>query len=54
MSKYLKAIVAIAGSTLTAALALVPPDTTIWRALTITAAFFTAVGVYAVPNTPDA
>lgn len=48
--KYAKAIVAIAGSTVTAALGLVPPASTTWQALTILSAALTATGVYLVPN----
>jgi len=50
--KYAKTFVAIAGSTVTAALALFPPDSNAWRALTIAAAALTATGVYLVPNKP--
>lgn len=49
---YAKAIVAIAGSTVTAALALVPPSSTLWSVLTIVSAALTATGVYLVPNRP--
>lgn len=52
MSKYAKAIVAIVGSAVTAALAIFPPGTTTYNALTILSAAITAAAVYAVPNTP--
>lgn len=52
MGKYAKAIVAVAGSTVTAALALFPPSSTAWQALTILSAALTATGVYLVPNQP--
>ena len=47
---YAKALVAVAGSTVTAALGLVPPHTTVWTVLTIVSAALTAAGVYLVPN----
>jgi hypothetical protein len=52
MSAYAKTIVAILGATLTAVLAGFPdnPDVQTWGP--IIAAFLTAVGVYATPNTP--
>lgn len=50
--KYAKALVAVAGSTVTAALALFPPTSTSWQALTILSAALTAAGVYLVPNAP--
>lgn len=45
-----KALVAIAGSTVTAALGLIPPHSTVWTILTILSAALTAAGVYLVPN----
>ena len=48
--KYSKAFVAIAGATVTAALGLVPPNTTLWQLLTVAAAALTAASVYIVPN----
>lgn len=48
--KYAKAIVAIVGSTVTAALAIFPPGTSTYNALTILSAAATAAGVYLVPN----
>jgi hypothetical protein len=53
MSKYAKAWVSIAGATVTAALALFPPDTGVWTALTILSAALTAAGVYLVPNATE-
>jgi hypothetical protein len=47
-----KAFVAIAGATVTAALGLIPPHTTLWTILTIAAVALTAAGVYLVPNAP--
>ncbi|HEY8723460.1 MAG TPA: hypothetical protein VIL92_06325 [Gaiellaceae bacterium] len=47
-----KALVAVAGSTVTAALGLIPPHTTLWTILTVAAAAITAAGVYLVPNLP--
>lgn len=52
--KYAKALVAIAGSTVTAALAIAPPHSGAWQVLTILAAALTATGVYLVPNKPTA
>jgi len=52
LSAYAKALVAVVGAAVTAALGLVPPDTTLWQVLTVAAAVLTALGVYAVPNTP--
>lgn len=49
---YWKGIIATAGSTVTAALALIPAHTTVWIVLTIVSAALTAAGVYLVPNTP--
>ena len=48
---YWKGIIATAGSTVTAALALIPAHTTVWIVLTIVSAALTAAGVYLVPNT---
>ncbi len=48
--KYAKAIVAIAGAAVTAALGIFPADTQMWTALTIVSAAITAAGVYLVPN----
>jgi hypothetical protein len=50
MSKYSKAIVAILGGAVTAALAVFPAGTTTWNLLTILSAALTAAGVYLVPN----
>lgn len=47
-----KALVAIAGAAVTAALGIFPAHTAAWEALTILAAALTAAGVYLVPNTP--
>lgn len=47
-----KAVVAVIGSAITAALGLVPPDTKMWQVLTIVAAGLTALTVYLVPNEP--
>lgn len=52
MQRYAKAIVGIAGATLTAALGLIPPNTTLWIVLTVISAGVTAAGVYLVPNAP--
>lgn len=46
----LKAIVAVAGAAVTAALGIFPANTTTWQLLTILAAALTAAGVYLVPN----
>lgn len=48
--KYAKAIVAVAGASVTAALGVVPPNSTTWNLLTVAAAALTAFGVYLVPN----
>lgn len=48
--KYAKALVAILGATLTAALGTVPPQSPVWVVLTILAAAVTAAGVYLTPN----
>lgn len=47
---YAKALVAIAGSAVTAALGLVPAQSTTWTILTICSAALTAAAVYLVPN----
>ena len=47
-----KALVAIVGAGVTAALGIFPADTTTWQVLTIAAAIITAAGVYLTPNTP--
>jgi hypothetical protein len=47
-----KALVAILGSTITAALGLIPAHSTTWTILTIASAALTAAGVYLVPNAP--
>lgn len=52
MKKYAKAIVAIIGAGLTAALGIVSPDTELFSVLTIIAAMVTASGVYLIPNAP--
>lgn len=51
---YRKALVAALGAALTAALGVVPPDSTLWQVLTVASAALTAAAVYAVPNTPPA
>lgn len=50
--KYAKFVVAIVGSAVTAALAIFPPGTSAYNALTILSAALTAAGVYLVPNKP--
>jgi NAD-dependent SIR2 family protein deacetylase len=45
-----KAIVAIFGAGVTAALGIFPEGTTTWNALTIASAVLTACAVYLVPN----
>lgn len=50
MTAYAKAIVAIAGAAVTAALGIFPANSTTWTILTIVAAVLTATGVYLVPN----
>jgi peptidoglycan/LPS O-acetylase OafA/YrhL len=50
--QYAKALVAIAGAAITAALGIIPANTTTWQLLTIAAALVTALGVYLVPNQP--
>lgn len=47
-----KALVAIVGAGVTAALGIFPADTGVWQALTIAAAVLTAAGVYLTPNAP--
>lgn len=47
-----KALVAIVGATVTAALGIFPAQTPVWTVLTILSAALTAAGVYLVPNTP--
>jgi hypothetical protein len=49
---YAKAIVAICGAAVTAALGIIPANTTLWQILTVLAAAITAAGVYLVPNQP--
>lgn len=49
---YAKALTAVLGAAVTAALGLAPPDTPLWRWLTVLSAAVTAAAVYAVPNTP--
>lgn len=51
---YAKAIAAILGAGVTAALGIFPPDTDAWTVLTIASALLTAVAVYLVPNQPEA
>lgn len=54
MNTYAKALVAILGAAVTAALGIVPPDDTLWQVLTVVSAALTAAAVYAVPNgAPD-
>lgn len=50
MTKYAKAVVAIVGAAVTAALGIVPPNSATWQVLTVVAAALTAVAVYTVPN----
>ena len=52
--KYAKALVAIAGGAVTAALSIFPAETTTWQVLTILSAMLTAAGVYLTPNKPRA
>lgn len=52
MSQYAKAIVAVLGSAITTLLALIPPETSLWIALTVVSAALTALAVYLVPNEP--
>jgi len=48
--KYAKAVVAIAGAAVTAALGIVAPSSLAWQLLTVAAAALTAAGVYLAPN----
>lgn len=48
--QYAKAVVAVIGAAITAALGIVPPDTDLWAWLTVLSAAITAVAVYQVPN----
>jgi hypothetical protein len=48
--KYAKAWASIAGAAVTSALAIFPPNTSVWTGLTIASAALTAVAVYLVPN----
>lgn len=50
MKHYAKAIIAILGAGITAALGIVSPDTDLFNVLTIAAAVVTAAGVYLIPN----
>jgi hypothetical protein len=50
VQKYAKAIVAVLGAAITAALGLAPQGSQVWTVLTIVAAALTAAGVYLVPN----
>jgi hypothetical protein len=51
---YEKAILAIIGSAVTAALGIFPANTTVWQVLTVVSAVLTAAGVYLVPNSVPA
>jgi len=51
---YAKAVVAVAGSAVTAALGIFPPNTSVWIALEILSAALTTAGVYFTPNKPSA
>lgn len=53
MQFYAKAIVAIIGATLTAALGIFPQGSVSWNVVTILAAACTAAAVYLVPNQPS-
>ncbi len=53
MKGYAKAIVAIVGAAVTAALGIFPPNSSVWSALQIVSAALTAIGVYLVPNQAD-
>lgn len=53
MSKA-KALVAVFGAAVTAALGVFPANTPVWTGLTILSAALTAAGVYLVPNSPNA
>jgi hypothetical protein len=46
-----KAVVAVVGSAITAALGLIPPEETLWIVLTIASAALTTLAVYITPNT---
>jgi hypothetical protein len=48
----MKAIIAIVGAGITAALGIVAPGTELFQVLTVVAALVTAAGVYLVPNAP--
>ena len=50
--RYAKALVAVVGAAVTAALGVLPAGSTVWTVLTIIAAAVTAAGVYLVPNAP--
>lgn len=52
MARARKALWAALGGAASAVLAVVPPDTTEWRAASIVAAVLTALGVYVLPNAP--
>jgi len=54
MARYRKALVAVAGATLTALSGTLPPDTTVWRVVTAALAAGTAAGVWGVPNSGGA
>jgi hypothetical protein len=47
-----KALVAVLGAAVTAALGIFPANTGTWQALTIVSAALTAAAVYLVPNAP--
>jgi NAD-dependent SIR2 family protein deacetylase len=51
LGRYAKAIVAVIGAGITAALGIVAPDTDLYNILTVAAAMLTAASVYLVPNT---
>lgn len=48
--KYAKGYIAVAGSMVTAALGIIPPQTTLWVVLTVLSAGLTSAGVVLVPN----
>lgn len=50
MQHYAKAIIAILGAGITAALGIIAPDTDLFNVLTVAAAVVTAAGVYLIPN----
>ena len=50
--QYAKAIVAVLGAAVTAALGIFPSNSQTWIILTIASAALTAAAVYLVPNTP--